>query len=384
MKEKRLVSIFYFDANIAGKDMFLVPKYLSNYLGMQGEIVYPINQDNIDFDDSYRNMKLTPIKSLSKFHSTIWSEKEMAWWLIKNAKRIDVLCLFWLNQRNIIFAKIYKLLNPNGICYVKGDLGYTDFSKLPNKGFWSYFRKLFTKAIDIYSVETEVNYEAIKQGLFGDHLRKSTVLMSNGFDIELFENLNITKRHFDKKENLLITVGRLGTAQKNNEMMLAALDGVDMYNWKFMLVGNVEAEFLKAFNEFILRNPDKRDKVLITGAIYDRAKLFDLYNKSKLFILTSNWEGMANVFPEALALGNYIITTNVSGSKEISDNERLGKIINIGDIDALRTALRDVFESKVDLETNYREAINFSDSNFNWRQLIAKVGDRIVEINFKK
>jgi len=46
--------------------------------------------------------------------------------------------------------------------------------------------------------------------------------------------------------------------------------------------------------------------------------------------------------------------------------------------------LRDVFESKVDLETNYREAINFSDSNFNWRQLIAKVGDRIVEINFKK
>ena len=167
-------------------------------------------------------------------------------------------------------------------------------------------------------------------------------------------------------------------------MMLAALDGVDMYNWKFMLVGNVEAEFLIAFDEFILRNPDKRDKVLITGAIYDREKLFDLYNKSKLFLLTSNWEGMANVFPEALALGNYIVTTNVSGSKEISDNERFGRIINIGDIDALRTVLIDVFESKVDLETNYREAIDFSDSNFNWRQLIAKVGDKIVEINSRK
>jgi GalNAc-alpha-(1->4)-GalNAc-alpha-(1->3)-diNAcBac-PP-undecaprenol alpha-1,4-N-acetyl-D-galactosaminyltransferase len=381
MKKKRLVSIFYFNANIAGKDMFLVPKYLSDYLTMHGEIVYPINQENIDFGDSYRGMKLTPIKSYSKFYATIWSEKEMAWWLIKNAKRIDVLCLFWLNQRNIIFAKIYKLLNHSGICYVKGDLGYTDFSKLSNKGLRYYLRELFMKAIDIYSVETKKNYEAIKQGSFGNHLRKSTILMSNGFDIELFENLNISKMDFNNKENLLISVGRIGTAQKNNEMMLAALDGVDMYDWKFMLVGNVEAEFLKTFNEFILRNPDKREKVLITGAIYDRFKLFNLYNKSKVFLLTSNWEGMANVFPEALAFGNYIITTNVSGAIEISDNERLGKVINIGDIDALRITLKNVFESKVNLEANYREAIHFSDSNFSWRQLIEKIGDRIVEIN---
>ncbi|WP_281238848.1 glycosyltransferase [Flavobacterium praedii] len=384
MTEKRLVSMFYFDKNVAGKDMFLVPKYLNDYLGMQGEIVYPINKENIDFNDNYRGMKLTPIKSLSKFHSTIWSEKEMTWWLIKNAKRIDVLCLFWLNQRNVFFAKIYKLLNSKGICYIKGDLGYTDFSKPTNKGFRRYFRNLFLKAVDVYSVETEVNYEAIKQGLLGEHLRKSTVLMSNGFDAKLFEELNITKREFNEKENLLITVGRLGTVQKNNEMMLEALDGVDMHDWKFMLIGSVEEKFLKTYNEFILKNPDKKEKVIITGAIYDRAILLDLYNKSKLFVLTSTWEGMANVFPEALAFGNYILTTNVSGAKEISDNGKLGKIIKIGDIDALRVALCDVFKSKVDLETNYREAINFSDSSFNWRQLVTRVGDRIIEINLRR
>jgi GalNAc-alpha-(1->4)-GalNAc-alpha-(1->3)-diNAcBac-PP-undecaprenol alpha-1,4-N-acetyl-D-galactosaminyltransferase len=381
MKGKRLVSIFYFNINVAGKDMFLVPKYLSDYLGMCGEIVYPIDHDNIDFDTTYRGMKLTPIKSLSKFNSTIWSEKEMLWWLVKNAKTIDVLCLFWLNQRNIIFAKIYKLLNPNGICYIKGDLGYTDFSSINNKGIRRYLRNLLLKSVDVYSVETEINYNEIKTGGLGEYLSKNTILMPNGFDIELFENLNISKRDFKQKENLIITVGRIGHKEKNNEMMLAALDGVDMGDWKFMLIGNVENEFLQKYNEFIKRNPDKIDKVLLTGAIYNRRELWEIYNKSKLFLLTSPKEGFPIVYSEALSFGNFIITTNVSGSSEISNKGSLGKVINIGDVDSLRTTLFNIINSKINLELNYIEAMKFSDSNFNWRQLVARIGDRIIKIN---
>jgi GalNAc-alpha-(1->4)-GalNAc-alpha-(1->3)-diNAcBac-PP-undecaprenol alpha-1,4-N-acetyl-D-galactosaminyltransferase len=372
--------MFYFNKNIAGKDMFLVPKYLSDYLGANGEIVYPIWKENSEFESEYRGVKLTPIRSLSKYYCTIWNEKEMAWWLIKNAKKIDVLCLFWLNHRNIVFAKIYKVLNPLGICYVKGDLGNTDFSKTSNRGVKFYFKNFFTKAVDIYSVETEANYNEILNGALGDHLSKSTVFMSNGFDIDLFEKFNITKREFIEKENLLITVGRLGTIQKNNEMMLCALDGVDMKDWKFMLVGDIDEQFLDIFNDFILRNPDKKNKVILLGSIYEREKLFDLYNKSKVFLLTSNWEGMANVFPESLAFGNYIITTDVSAAIEISDNGKLGKVIAAGDIDSLRVALGDVFDSKVNLEKNYRGAIKLSDSKFNWRQLVEVVGDRINDI----
>jgi GalNAc-alpha-(1->4)-GalNAc-alpha-(1->3)-diNAcBac-PP-undecaprenol alpha-1,4-N-acetyl-D-galactosaminyltransferase len=380
MKSKKLVSLFYFNIGFVGKDMFLVPKYLSDYLGVQGGIVYPKGEDNVEFKVEYRGMKLIPICSRSKFYSTIWSEKEMAWWLIKNARSIDVLCLFWLNQRNIIFAKIYKLLNPKGVCYIKGDLGYTDFSKISNKGIKGYLKNIFLKAVDVYSVEIEANYDAIKQGMFGEHLRKSTVLMSNGFDTELFEELKITKREFNKKENLIITVGRIGHKDKNNEMMLDALEGVDMKDWKFMLVGNVEDEFLKTYNDFILRNPDKKEKVLLTGAIYDKKELWEIYNQAKVFLLTSPKECMAQVFSEALAFGNYIVTTNVAGHIEISDNGKFGEVIEIGDVNALRGILCDVFDSKVDLEKNYREAIKLSDSKFNWRKLVEVVGDRINEI----
>lgn len=372
--------MFYFNSNIAGKDMFLVPKYLSDYLGAKGEIVYPKWAENADFGNEYRGVKLVPIRSLSKFHSTLWSEKEMIWWLLKNSKNIDVLCLFWLNPRNIFFANIYKMLNRKGVCYVKADLGYTDFTKISVNGIKGYFKNYFSKVVDIYSVETERNYLAIKDGALGDQMKNSTVFMSNGFDIELFEKFNIAKRDFNEKESLLITVGRIGHKEKNNEMMLQALDGIDMMDWKFMLVGNIEDDFLNVFEDFILRNPDKKDKVILTGGIYDREKLWDIYNRAKAFVLTSPKEGMPIVFSEALAFGNFIITTNVSGSSEISDNGRLGKIVDVGDVDALRIALCDLFTGKLDLETNYKSAIKLSDAKFNWRKLVEAVGDRIKHI----
>lgn len=377
MKTIRLVSMFYFNSNIAGKDMFLVPKYLSDYLGAKGEIVYPKWDENSHFGDEYRGIKLIPIKSLSKFNSTLWSEKEMLWWLIKNARTIDVLCLFWLNPRNIFFANVYKILNRKGICYVKGDLGNVDFSKKNVKGFKQYFKNQLLKAVKIYSVETVINYQAIKRGVLGEHLRNSTVYMSNGCDFDLLEEMGIVQQKFEEKRNLIITVGRLGTSQKNNELMLSALEGLDMKNWEFILIGNAEEEFVEKFNDFLIRNPDKKDRVILKGPIYDRKLLLKSYNDAKVFLLTSDWEGMANVFPEALTFGNYIISTNVSGSNEISDNGRLGKIIDVGDVEALRIVLCDVFRGKIDLEANFKKAIEFSDSKFNWRKLVEEVGDRI-------
>jgi len=356
--------------------MFLVPKYLGDYLGYQGEIVYPKNEENAYFHDEYRGVKLTSIHSLSQYNCTLWSEKEMAWWLIKNAKDIDLLCLFWLNQRNLIFAKIYKLINPKGKCYIKGDIGIIDL-EYNNKSIKSKIKQHFLKSIDVLSVETEYNFNLIKKGIFGEHLSKATVLMSNGFDIELFEKFNITKKRFTEKKNLLITVGRIGHSEKNNEMMLAALDGMEMGTWKFIMVGNIEKDFVKIYDDFIIRNPDKKEKVFLSGAINDKNKLWEIYNDAKVFLLTSPKECMAQVFSEALAFGNYIVSTNVAGTDEISKNRKLGKIIEVADTIGLRIVLKDIFDSKIDLENNYNEAIELSDSKFNWRQLVKFVGNKL-------
>ena len=70
----------------------------------------------------------------------------------------------------------------------------------------------------------------------------------------------------------------------------------------------------------------------------------------------------------------------MSGAKEISDNNKIGKLIDIGDVDALRNVLCDVFENKIDLEDNYNKAINFSETKFNWIKLVKVIGDKVIKI----
>lgn len=83
-----LTALFYYlDLPTLGKDMFLVPKYLSKLLGIDCSFIYPRNNINGLPKDFYRGVKLVPIKSKTKYYSTIWSEKESAWWLIKNSKK---------------------------------------------------------------------------------------------------------------------------------------------------------------------------------------------------------------------------------------------------------------------------------------------------------
>lgn len=375
MNKIHIVSLFYFNSNIAGKDMFLVPMYLGQHIGASVEFIYPKANFNDEFEGEYRGVKLTPIKSKSQYHSTFLSEKEMGWWLVKNARKIDVLSLFWLNPRNLIFAKIYKLINPKGVCYIKGDISNAvRTSSTIKRKIWQFLYQ----SIDVFSVETQDIYDKIViEGIFGNHMAKSTMLMSNGFDIETFEQLNINRKYIQEKENIMLTVGRIGSVEKNNEMMLAAIDGIDIKDWKLIFVGPIEDNFKNKYTDFIERNPDKRNQVILLGSVYDRKKLWEIYNKSKVFLLTSPKECMAQVFSEALAFGNYIITTAVQGSIEITDNQRLGRIVGLNDINALRQSILEVINGDKDISNVAEEAIKLSDSKYNWRKLTYSVANRI-------
>lgn len=377
MRQKRLVTLFYFNDNIAGKDMFLVPKYLSEALGMECEFVFPKWKENEHLRGEYRGVKLTAIKSKSRFHSTFWTEKAMLWWLICHARRIDVLSLFWLSPRNLAFAKIYKCLNHKGTCYIKGDISSAaPIQSSIKRKVWD----LLISAVDLLSVETEDIYDKIINGVLGEYLKDHTVLMSNGFDIEMFEQLGIERKGYNEKEKLILTVGRIGSSEKNNEMLLSALDGLNMGDWSCWFVGPVEGEFKTLFEQFIKNNPDKQAKVQLLGGIYDKRKLWEVYNRSSIFVLTSPKECMAQVFSEALAFGNYIITTNVQGAIEITDRERLGKIIGLNDTQALRASILEVIEGRKDISKIPIEAIKLSNIKYNWLSLTKIVAERLKRL----
>ena len=87
-------------------------------------------------------------------------------------------------------------------------------------------------------------------------------LMPNGFDEDLLNDYNIKIKEFKEKDNIIITVGRLGTYQKNTELLLQSIENIDLKNWKVYLIGTITDEFKPYIEKFFANNPDKRDNVI--------------------------------------------------------------------------------------------------------------------------
>jgi glycosyltransferase involved in cell wall biosynthesis len=73
---------------------------------------------------------------------------------------------------------------------------------------------------------------------------------------------------------------------------------------------------------------------------------YPLIRQARLLILSSLHEGLPTVLVEALALGTPVVSTDCgSGPRELLDNGRLGRLVNVDDVPALAEALLDSLDS---------------------------------------
>ena len=231
--------------------------------------------------------------------------------------------------------------------------------------------KKLIKKIDLISIETKEAYEEIlKNGLYNENISNKIIYIPNGFDEEYLVENNIKIKSFEEKENLMITVGRIGTEQKNNEMLLNSLNNIDLRNWKIYIIGPYTEKFKIKYDEFIKNNQDKKERVILIGNIKDKNLLYDYYNRAKIFLLTSRWEGFAIVYPEALRFGNYIITTDVGGAKDITDNGNIGAITEIENIIQFRNEILKVVNNEINLEEKYDKSLELSKKQFLWNEIV--------------
>ena len=196
--------------------------------------------------------------------------------------------------------------------------------------------------------------------------------LPNGFFSDLAD-IDLSKI---KKEKIILTVGRLGDYAKNTELLIDALiklqDKLD--DWKVYLVGSMTEEFKKYLDDILLEYPKLQKIIVVTGNISNKEKLYKIYAKSSIFVLTSRSESWGLVIPESMHFSNYVITTNCCDAfyEILSDKGVvLGDIVKNNDIYALKMSIENAMNGNFENKGNL--AKTYVDANFDWKIISKKL-----------
>ena len=152
----------------------------------------------------------------------------------------------------------------------------------------------------------------------------------------------------------ILTVGTMKTV-KNHPLLLRAFAQLDQPDARLMFVGDGQRrEALLSLAQEL----GVRDRVIFPGFHPDPTPF---YKTADLFVLSSNYEGFGNVIVEAMACGTPVVSTDCpSGPAEILENGKWGRLIPVGNADALAEAMRASLEDDHDSATLKRRAADFA------------------------
>lgn len=165
-------------------------------------------------------------------------------------------------------------------------------------------------------------------------------LVRSGIEIEAYRDARMTREEaralLDLPAEAFVvgSVGRL-TSQK------APLDLVEGFavvararaDARLVLVGDGP---LRREIEALVEALGLADRVRLTGLRRDVPQLLRAFD---VFALTSRWEGLPRVFPQAMAAGLPIVATRVDGALDAIVDGETGDLVDVGDVAGLGRAL---------------------------------------------
>jgi len=377
MNKKRFITIFDRTKNFhLVKDVGQIPYHLHKEFGYESEIITCKNDENYSYlDKEVKGLKLTFIPNIKLFKINLG----VVLYLIKNAKKIDVLHQFHIRNYTLFYAFVYKLFNKKGTTYIKAD---ANEKNLLDRGYIvknKYINRIKSN-IDIISFETSEIVNTFKKE--NPDLPVKVIHIPNGVDERyITEELKMSNNICSKKENSIVYVARIGTHQKNTELFLNSIKNVDISNWKVHLIGEIDPSFNTFIESFFEENKNLKDKVMFHGNISSRREIYEYYSKSKIFCMSSRYEGFPLVYPEVVYFGNYIFTTDVSGAKDITDNEKYGTIVKSFSAEDYSKKLSEILE-KYNIDESFCDEIKgFAKENFTWQKIIKNLDKNIGYLN---
>lgn len=340
---KRVYSIcpiIYYHNEDFQKDCILIPYCIYKVFGIEPVIV-TAQPDEYVYARSMTGLVVDVQKAPENNSYDCWIA-QMKQYVLEHSSDMDLLFCFGSYGLYETIIPYYKSLRPDGKVILKLDINsyWQDQLSVQREPLKSLFEHC-----DIITCEGK----RLKRFLSNKWPYKLEYL-TNGF-------LNTSKERIDEtiyeeKENVILTVGRIGNTLKGNHILLEAFAKcADKYPcWILKLVGSIDQGFTEYINNYWIRFPQLRQRVVFTGKIVDKKKLHEEYRKAKIFVMTSYVEGgTPNVFQEAARYGCYMICSRIDAADEFTNWKRCGMVFPIGDIDCLAGIFEKVLSPDYDL-----------------------------------
>lgn len=187
------------------------------------------------------------------------------------------------------------------------------------------------------------------QNWFSDSIQKKSCIIFNQVNEQFFKAIPS-----DIHEGI-VTVGRL-TAQKNHEMLIRAFSEIaDRTSENLIIYG--EGECRNALTK-LAEEKSLSHRIFFPGTISDVANVI---KSAKIFVLSSNYEGMPNALLEAMALGLPCISTDCpcGGPRELFEGQKNGVLVDVDNDSQMAEKMIYLLEN----ETERRE-ISLNASNY--------------------
>lgn len=212
------------------------------------------------------------------------------------------------------------------------------------------------------------------QKFFNKKIQKKSTIIPNPIKKDFLAR----NRYKGKNENIIVSVGRL-EKQKNHELLIDAFYNVQEKLKKYKLIIYGEGTLRTKLEEKI-KNLNMQDRIFLPGVVDDVAINIE---KAKIFILSSDYEGMPNALMEAMALGLVCVSTDCpcGGPRFLIENGKSGYLVEVRNKEELAKIIDKIvnFTTESELEEismNARNvALNLQEEKINavWYEYICSI-----------
>ncbi|WP_421320404.1 glycosyltransferase [Aeromonas veronii] len=334
------------------KDVGMIPMAMTKITGEKSSIFYWCRRNNVDVDAFHDLVELRPIRACGRLHFIV---KVL---IILIRERFTIVNLYHLKNETLLIAFLLSFLHVD--VFLKLDMDTTGMDHLRKRFDNVIYRIIITyitKKIRVTSVESSSILNELKILSTGF---SHTKLITNAI---LNETVLAPRTDFCHRENIILISGRIGVHQKNHELILSCLERIDdLQDWNIIFAGPVEKCFWSRLQNSKISSIVK-ERVRFVGEL-NRKEIFEMYSKTKVFLLPSRREGFSLALLEAAYMGCYIVATDVGGVREVTRDGDFGLIFPQEDKYELSNIIKTIVNGELDIASNYDKRVSYIESTF--------------------